>query len=225
MRVAEIQSDLTRVKADRKTIADAKKVIDDAEAKAAAAKMVEEQAARDALEEQAARDALLAQVTQIDPADDMMVTPARDSDGDLKGVMVGETGISTIRHDQQKRTLEVEGVRAGIRSANGGIEILHAAAYVGMRSALGAKVLPGGLNADTVIDNIWVVETLDEDDIDPESDKIDLPRNAFMVDTEIDGTSNAMPQFAEGGTLASLSFVLEDTEDALAVAVTISRTD
>ena len=75
-----------------------------------------------------------------------------------------------------------------------------------MRSALGAKVLPGtDLDIDVVIDNIWVVETLDADDIDREGDKIDLPRDALRAIDNLMGTSNVMPQFAnEDVTLDSL---------------------
>ena len=95
MQIASLQDEAAaKKKADDEAAAAKKKADDEA---AAAKKEADDEAAADLANEKVAADALAAQITQIDADEDMMVTPSRDSAGNLIGVMVGETEISTIR--------------------------------------------------------------------------------------------------------------------------------
>ena len=157
------------------------------------------------------------QVTQIDAADDMMVMPVRDSDGDLKAVMVGETEISTIRFAQKTGDLDAGSTMFGVKAKNGGIEISHADAYVNKRPGIGARILAGADgDATDVADNIWIVEKIEQDDIVPMEDAIDLPLGAVITSSPLTGASNQAPRFpgTTAGTGAEIGLVFDTDDDA-----------
>ena len=101
--------------------------------KAVADKAVADKAVADkAVADKAVADALAAQVTQIDPADDMVVTPVRDSDSDIKAVKVGETSIPIGRHSAfTGSVLATNGVKIGARYEEDGIEVTYVDSLVG----------------------------------------------------------------------------------------------
>ena len=198
--------------------AEVKKKADDEAA--AVKKKADDEAAADLANEKVAADALAAQVTQIDADEDMMVTPVRNSAGDIAGVMVGETKISTVRFAQNRGSLSTNEAKAddevkfGIKAASGGVMIRHAESYANSSP----KLVP---SLDMMLK---ILDTSDLDFDNPDGKPLLVPRLvpngpatpvvtdeavANFVSTEGDKT---FPAFNQNG-------VLVDEADAVIVSV------
>ena len=110
-------------------------------------------------------------VTQVGEDEATAVTTVRDSDGDLKGIKVGETEISTIRFAQNQGKVETEEKRdttaagkpvaVGILAANAGYMIQHVESYATTSTAMRIKRIGGAPEAGPILD----ISDLDVDDL------------------------------------------------------------
>lgn len=177
---AKAEADAAKAKADAakaKADADAAKAKADADAKAQAA---------------AAAAALAAQVTQIDPGDDFMVTPVRDSNGNITGIMVGDTTVSTVRFAQNEGTINTDTARGtmmvtgdaqrvGSKVANGGIMAHHVESYATTSTAMKVKVDDND-TPDDATDDVTSLDFSEVDADDPGGKPISVPSGIAATD-------------------------------------------
>ena len=180
-----------------------------AEKKAAEDAAAEEQKKADAAEEEQkkadeAATALAAQVTQIDADEDMMVTPSRDSQGNIVGIMVGETEVSVVRHAHKKADLDTPGAGAvgfGVVVENEGIQVSYAESHANMTASTVAKTkevtddvfhvlvapLPSDLSVD---DGAELPLGATKVTLVPHEDKTGGAAVAFLLDTNGDAATS-----------------------------------
>ena len=78
-------------------------------------------------------------VIQVGEDDATAVTTVRDSDGDLKGIKVGEKEVSTILFAQNKGRVGADSTDIGIVAQMEDIVARHVETYANMRPAMGTR--------------------------------------------------------------------------------------
>ena len=134
------------------------------------------------------------------------MTTVRDSDGDLKGIKVGEKEVSTILFAQNKGRVPGVGTAVGVVAQMEDIVARHVDTYANKRVAVGARMVVVSAAGENE-DKRTIVEAIDPADILPK-DAINVPIGAVEVTdlTEVPymtakGTAVAMlPEFDVPGT-------------------------
>ena len=71
------------------------------------------------------------------------MTTVRDSDGDLKGIKVGEKEVSTILFAQNKGRVPEDGTAVGVVAQMEDIVARHVETYANTRPAMGTRLVDG----------------------------------------------------------------------------------